>query len=59
MDKNRQAVIDKIANMELAIARTSSPCLRRDYTTAVKRLKAELRIYDKYRSLNNRLGTKR
>lgn len=59
MDKNRQAVVDKIASMELAIARTSSPCLRRDYTTAVKRLKAELRTYDKYKSLNNRLGAKR
>lgn len=59
MDKNRQVVVDKIASMELAIARTSSPYLRRDYIKAVKWLKAELRTYDKYKSLNNRIGAKR
>lgn len=59
MDSSRQAIVDQMARMEIAIAKTTSPYLRRDYAKAVKRLKAELRTYDTYKSLNNRHGVKR
>lgn len=59
MDKQRQLVVDKIANLERAILKTKSPYLRKDYGKAVRRLKSELKTYDRYKSSNNRHGEER
>lgn len=49
IDKQRAAVVAEIERMEDAIRRTKSKYLVADYTRAVKRLKKELRDYDRFK----------
>lgn len=49
IDKQRAVVVAEIERMEDAIRRTKSKYLMVDYTRAVKRLKKELRDYDRFK----------
>lgn len=48
-DRQRQAFESEILRLEDAKRRTSSPHLRRDYGKAIRRMRAELRDYDRFK----------
>ena len=54
MDKTREQYAAEIRRLEDATRRTSSERLRADYGKAVRRMRKELRDYDKFR--NTRIG---
>lgn len=45
MDKAEKAHLEKIKEIETALAKTNSDCLKRDFTKNLKRLKRELKEY--------------
>lgn len=49
-DKIRDEYVAEIQRLEGAIRETRSDCLKRDYGKAVRRMRKELRDYDRYRS---------
>lgn len=50
MDKMREKHVAEINRLKDAIERTNSEYLKRDYSKALKRMQAELREYDRYKS---------
>ena len=50
--KQARIMIDHINEKVLAIRKTKSPQLKRDYYVAIKRDKQELRDYCRYKKLN-------
>lgn len=50
MDKMREKHIAEMERLKEAIARSTSPYLKRDYTKAYKRMERELAEYDRYRN---------
>ena len=44
---NRNEIVNEIARVEQALRKTDSPKLRRDYGKHLKRLRRDLRYYDK------------
>lgn len=49
MDAQRQKFEDDIKRLQIALYRTRSPYLKRDYAKAIKRKRRLLRAYDGYR----------
>jgi len=49
MSKAEQEYIEEIDRLKTAIAKTSSPYLKRDYSKRVKRMENELREYRRFR----------
>jgi hypothetical protein len=50
MDKMREKHIAEMERLKNAIDKTESEYLKRDYKKALKRMSAELKEYDRYRS---------
>ena len=50
MDKIRDEYVAEILRLEGAIRKARSDYLRRDYGKAVRRMRKELRDYDRYRN---------
>lgn len=50
MDRIRDNYVAEIQRLEGAIRETRSGYLRRDYSKAVRRMRKELRDYDRFRS---------
>lgn len=48
-DRQREAFRAEILRLEDAKRRTSSPHLRKDYGKAIRRMRAELRDYDRFK----------
>lgn len=46
--KARERHIAEMNRLREAINKTTSPCLKRDYCKALKRMEKELKIYDSY-----------
>ena len=54
MDKMRQKHIDEMNRLRTAIHKTKSEYLKKDYVKALKRMKQELKEYDRYKQgVNN------
>jgi hypothetical protein len=49
MDRMRDSFVAEIDRLQVAISKTKSQHLRRDYSKAVRRMKAELRDYDRFK----------
>lgn len=49
MDRMRDSFVAEITRLQEALAKTKSPHLKRDYSKAVRRMKAELRDYDRFK----------
>lgn len=53
-DKQREAFQAEIVRLEEAKRRSTSEHLRRDYGKAIRRMRAELRDYDRFRQEGNK-----
>ena len=53
-DKQREAFRAEIIRLEEAKRRTTSEHLRRDYGKAIRRMRAELRQYDRFKQEGNK-----
>ena len=53
-DKQREAFQAEINRLEDAKRRSTSEHLRRDYGKAIRRMRAELREYDRFRQEGNK-----
>ena len=53
-DKQREAFEAEIHRLEDAKRRSTSEHLRRDYGKAIRRMRAELRDYDRFRQEGNK-----
>ena len=49
MDKMREKHVAEMERLKVAIAKTKSVHLKRDYEKALKRMSAELKEYDRYK----------
>ena len=49
MDKMREKHVAEMERLKIAIAKTKSEYLKRDYSKALKRMERELKEYDRYK----------
>lgn len=50
MDEQRQKFESEICRLRVALKKTDSPHLKRDYSKAIKRMIHELRAYDAFKA---------
>lgn len=52
MDKMREKHVAEMERLKIAIAKTKSEYLKRDYSKALKRMERELKEYDRYKGVD-------
>ena len=52
MDKAEKRHVEEMERLKIAIVKTDSKCLKRDYTKALRRMENELKEYRRYKYAN-------